>query len=78
VDVRHSLRRYLHGDRIGGNAVSAGDSLIFAAGALAGAGALDVHRLIPLLIVAALTGDNLNYFIGRTLGPRVFRERSRF
>jgi membrane-associated protein len=55
-----------------------GDSLIFAAGALAGAGALDVHRLIPLLIVAALTGDNLNYFIGRTLGPRVFRERSRF
>jgi membrane-associated protein len=55
-----------------------GDSLIFAAGALAGAGALDVHRLIPLLIAAALSGDNLNYFIGRTLGPRVFRERSRF
>jgi membrane-associated protein len=55
-----------------------GDSLIFAAGALAGAGALDVHRLIPLLVVAALTGDNLNYLIGRTIGPRVFRERSRF
>ena len=55
-----------------------GDSLIFAAGALAGAGALDVHALIPLLVAAAVTGDNLNYLIGRTVGPRVFRERSRF
>jgi membrane-associated protein len=55
-----------------------GDSLIFAAGALAGVGALDIHRLIPLLIVAAVTGDNLNYLIGRTVGPRVFHEGNRF
>jgi membrane-associated protein len=55
-----------------------GDSLIFAAGALAGAGALDVHIVIPLLIVAALTGDNVNYLIGRNVGPRVFHEGGRF
>jgi membrane-associated protein len=55
-----------------------GDSLIFAAGALAGAGALDIRHLVPLLIAAALTGDNLNYFIGRKVGPRVFHEGNRF
>src|SRR5258706_2899793 len=51
-----------------------GDSLIFAAGALAGAGALDIQIVIPLLIAAAVTGDNMNYVIGRNLGPRVFHE----
>jgi len=55
-----------------------GDSLIFAAGALAGAEALDIHIVIPLLIVAALTGDNVNYLIGRNVGPRVFHEGNRF
>jgi hypothetical protein len=34
--------------------------------------------LIPLLIVAALNGDNVNYFIGRTVGPRVFHQGNRF
>jgi membrane-associated protein len=43
-----------------------GDSLLFAAGALAAStGALDVKIIIPLLIVAALLGDNLNYFVGK-------------
>jgi membrane-associated protein len=43
-----------------------GDSLLFAAGALAAStGALDVRIIIPLLIVAALLGDNLNYFVGK-------------
>jgi membrane-associated protein len=55
-----------------------GDSLLFAAGALAGAGALEIRVLIPLLIAAAVIGDNLNYTIGRHLGPRVFRGNSRF
>ena len=55
-----------------------GDSLLFAAGALAGAGALDVRIIIVLLIIAAITGDSLNYAIGRHVGPRVFREGSRF
>jgi membrane-associated protein len=43
-----------------------GDSLLFAAGALAAStGALDVKIIIPLLIAAALLGDNLNYFVGK-------------
>ena len=55
-----------------------GDSLLFAAGALAGAGALDISVVIPLLIAAAVTGDNVNYVIGRNVGPRVFHEGNRF
>ena len=54
-----------------------GDSLLFAVGALAGAGVLDVNIVLPLLMVAAIIGDNTNYFIGRTVGPRVFTEHSR-
>lgn len=46
-----------------------GDSLLFAAGALAARGdGLSMSILIPLLIVAALLGDNTNYFVGRKLG----------
>jgi membrane-associated protein len=56
-----------------------GDSLLFVAGTMAAAGAMDVHGLFALLVVAAFGGDNTNYWIGRYLGPRVFRrERSRF
>ncbi|HET6463437.1 MAG TPA: DedA family protein [Candidatus Krumholzibacteria bacterium] len=55
-----------------------GDSLLFAAGALAGAGALDIRILVPLLIAAAVIGDNVNYLIGRHVGPRVFHEQRRF
>ncbi len=58
-----------------------GDSLLFVAGALAaqpnpetGQPLLNILYLIPLLLVAAFLGDNLNYFIGDYLGPRVFRE----
>jgi membrane-associated protein len=55
-----------------------GDSLLFVAGTMAAAGALDVHGLFALLVMAAFCGDNTNYWIGRYLGPRVFkRERSR-
>ncbi len=46
-----------------------GDSLLFAAGALAASeGSLNIAYLIPLLILAALLGDNTNYFIGKTFG----------
>lgn len=55
-----------------------GDSLLFAAGALAATGALDVHVVFALLVAAAILGDNLNYAIGTQVGPRVFRERFRF
>ena len=53
-----------------------GDSLLFAAGALAGAGALDVVLLFVLLTSAAIMGDAVNYSIGRYVGPRVFRSES--
>lgn len=49
-----------------------GDSLLFATGALAAAGALSGPVAFTLLIVAAVTGDSLNYTIGRLVGPRVF------
>jgi membrane-associated protein len=56
-----------------------GDSLLFAAGALAGAGALEIGIVVPLLIAAAVIGDNVNYLIGRSVGPRVFTtEHNRF
>ncbi|HUL80043.1 MAG TPA: DedA family protein [Vicinamibacteria bacterium] len=56
-----------------------GDSLLFAAGSFAALGALDVRVLFALLAFAAVLGDNLNYAIGRYLGPKVFHyERSRF
>lgn len=47
-----------------------GDSLLFAAGALAGAGALRADIVVPLLIVAAIAGDAINYSIGRRLAHR--------
>lgn len=50
-----------------------GDSLLFAAGSIAALdGTLNIAILIPLLIVAALLGDNTNYFIGSRFGVRVF------
>jgi membrane-associated protein len=55
-----------------------GDSLLFATGALAGAGVIDVVGVLTLLTAAAVIGDNTNYFIGRVVGPRVFTEHRRF
>ncbi len=57
-----------------------GDSLLFAAGALAAAsGVLNIWILIPLLIIAALLGDNVNYFVGKFLGTTIKkRERILF
>ena len=49
-----------------------GDSLLFVAGALSGAGFLKVEILIPLLIAAAVIGDSVNYWIGHTTGMKVF------
>jgi membrane-associated protein len=50
-----------------------GDSLLFAAGALAAASGLDVHLLAVLLFIAAVLGDSVNYAIGRRSGMRLFR-----
>ena len=52
-----------------------GDSLLFAAGALAANGALDVLWLFGLLTVAAVAGDTLNYWAGHYLGPKVFHKK---
>ena len=56
-----------------------GDSLLFAAGALAAStGAMNPWTLGVLLFIAAVLGDTLNYHIGRYIGPRVFEIESRF
>ena len=53
-----------------------GDSLLFAVGALAGKGWLEVWFVAPLLIVAAILGDSVNYTIGHWMGPKVFHDES--
>jgi membrane-associated protein len=56
-----------------------GDSLLFAAGAIAALGSLNPHLLVLLLTVAAVLGDAVNYQIGRRIGPAVFRgDKNRF
>ena len=50
-----------------------GDSLLFAAGALAAIGRLDPWLLFLLLAFAAVLGNTVNYAIGSYIGPRVFR-----
>jgi membrane-associated protein len=50
-----------------------GDSLLFAAGALAAVGSMDPWVLGAVLIAAAILGNTSNYWIGRYLGPKVFQ-----
>ncbi|MGH8673554.1 MAG: DedA family protein [Burkholderiales bacterium] len=52
-----------------------GDSLLFVAGTLAAAGGMDIVAVMAVLVGAALCGDNVNYWIGRWAGPRVFHFR---
>lgn len=55
-----------------------GDSLLFAAGTFAAIGALDLWLIVVLLIIAAIIGDTVNYWIGAYIGPRAFRGDIRF
>lgn len=57
-----------------------GDSLLFAAGALAAleGSLLSVWLLFLLLTVAAIIGDTVNYWIGSYIGPKAFTSNSRF
>ena len=50
-----------------------GDSLLFVVGALAGTGAMSLPVAMAVLLVAAIAGDQLNYTIGRYIGPKVFQ-----
>lgn len=54
-----------------------GDSLLFAAGTFAALGSLDPVVLNVLLFGAVIAGDNVNYWIGRYIGPRAFTSNSR-
>ncbi|HEX6091377.1 MAG TPA: DedA family protein [Gemmatimonadales bacterium] len=55
-----------------------GDSLLFAAGAFAALGSFELVPLMVLLIVAAIAGDTVNYWIGARIGPRAFSGNVRF
>lgn len=55
-----------------------GDSLLFVAGTLAGAGHLNIWIVYFSLLIAAIVGDTVNYWIGHYVGPTVFnKENSR-
>jgi membrane-associated protein len=55
-----------------------GDSLLFAAGALAHRGELNPVWLFVVLSAAAIAGDTVNYWIGAIIGPRAFSGKVRF
>jgi membrane-associated protein len=56
-----------------------GDSLLFVVGTLCGAGLMSLPLAMVLLVLAAVLGDQVNYSIGRAVGPRVWQwEHSRF
>lgn len=53
-----------------------GDSLLFAAGALAAIGSFDVSLLLAIFACAAIIGDNVNYWIGHFVGPKIFHKEN--
>ena len=55
-----------------------GDSLLFAAGALAAMGSFNIIFLWVLMVVAAIIGDTVNYWIGHKIGRGVFETNSKF
>ena len=56
-----------------------GDSLLFAVGAtIAKVGILNIWLMIPLMIIAVLLGDNVNYFMGKFIGNRLFESENPF
>jgi membrane-associated protein len=54
-----------------------GDSLLFAAGAIAATGGLDLWLTMLILFAASVLGDAVNYSVGHFIGPRVFRQEGR-
>ena len=79
VALRRLVRDHFCRDGACGDAPSAGDSLLFAVGAVAAhpGSPLNIGVLAVLLVVAAVLGDAVNYSIGYFVGPRVFsRDKS--
>ncbi len=70
----HSVFDSVLRNRAGGNAVPAGDSLLFVAGALSAlpTNDLNVHLMVLLMVIAAIVGDAVNYTIGRLFGEKLF------
>ena len=54
-----------------------GDSLLFAAGAIAATGALNIWAIVLLLSVAAFLGDSINYSIGKYIGKKALKKKYR-
>jgi membrane-associated protein len=52
-----------------------GDSLLFAAGLLAGAGILDIGSLMLVVTVAAILGDSVGYWFGANVGTSFFKRK---
>ncbi len=55
-----------------------GDALIFTIGLLAQEGSLNIYLVIPLLIFAAILGDNLNYYVGKRFGDYIMSSEKDF
>ena len=55
-----------------------GDALIFTIGLLAQEGSLNIYLVIPLLIFAAILGDNLNYYVGKRFGEHIMNSEKDF
>ncbi|MDD8015811.1 MAG: DedA family protein [Acidobacteriota bacterium] len=53
-----------------------GDSLLFAAGSFAALGAMKVGWLFVILVIAAVGGDTVNYWIGHYFGPKIFQKEN--
>jgi membrane-associated protein len=55
-----------------------GDSLLFIGGAFCAAGTMQLTPLIGLIVIAAIAGNTVNYWVGSYIGPRVFEHNWRF
>jgi len=53
-----------------------GDSLLFAAGSFAALGAMKVGWLFVILVIAAVGGDTVNYWIGHYFGPKILQKEN--
>ena len=53
-----------------------GDSLLFAAGAFAAIGDINLLLVILIFVIAAILGDSLNYYLGLKAGPAIFRKEN--